>query len=573
MNNQKRKIHFELRIFHLIFLCIFFIAFFIRLYGAININLTNIEAKDLLTVSAIDLKGISSYFYPLVLKLVLFFGIDGNLALRFLNLIIGSLMVFFPLFFTKDIGKKAAILSSVFIAIDPFSIANSVIFSGNLLTIFFTIILIESLVHRRNNFIQWILILLVFHSRGLGFLILSSALFLMLVILLKRQYFEKIKNSFSENTTKKINYVIIGIFSFVLICISIIIKIPISNLAADISNFVRGWSNNYQPGAYPIVFPFGIFSYIPFVLLICIFFIIGKPKIPFQNTNLLFLWSVLSFLIITINPSHILIDLIWVSLPLCIIAAMTISSYIPLQNYFEKENIIFIGILLVIGFNFCLNIFTLVYRTTWGIDITNPLLSTIFIGIFIIILLIYKAYASTITISLSSFFLAFSLILLIFQFSISTRTAGMNQKPEKEIFWNGYLEDQDIVNKITMTTRNNIFGTAGQLKIYLDGQINPSIVWALQKDNLQFTGDDFKLYEPDVIISSGEVNPEKIGAYQGENYISKSFPEWTLDPLNSVVSTDYWNWLLFRNSQQYKEYNALWLNLTTLSKHSMIGAQ
>ena len=158
------------------------------------------------------------------------------------------------------------------------------------------------------------------------------------------------------------------------------------------------------------------------------------------------------------------------------------------------------------------------------------------------------------------------------QLAISARSAGSNQKPENEIIWNGYFEGNKIVKEIVQNTKSVITGTKGLLNVFIDGQIDPSVQWIFAKENIYFQRSDILLITPEIAISANDTFEKNGDIYQGQEFVSKSYPLWTWDPIHSFFSADYWNWFFFRNNLQYKEYNSIWINKTILDKKSMTGA-
>ena len=157
------------------------------------------------------------------------------------------------------------------------------------------------------------------------------------------------------------------------------------------------------------------------------------------------------------------------------------------------------AVLFSTGINLGLNLIAYVYRSVWGLDITNTLLAILFIGIFAIVLLLYKAYTS----SLIKAFSSMVLVLLVFggitQLSISARAMGLNKKPENEILWNGYFEGKDIVAEIIDTTKTSLKGTSGKLNVYIDEQVSPVEIWAVNSENIYFQKSDLLSIRPDAI--------------------------------------------------------------------------
>jgi hypothetical protein len=273
-----------------------------------------------------------------------------------------------------------------------------------------------------------------------------------------------------------------------------------------------------------------------------------------------------------LHPTHQLIDLIWVSLPFCVLAAINTEVFLFQNASIFKDEWSFLGILFLTAITLGLNVTAFVYRSTWGLDLLNSLLSILFIGIFAFVLLIYKAFTSSVRKAVSSLILVLLLFGGIIQLSISARAIGSNGKPENEIFWNGYFEGGDIVAEIIDSTKNNLKGTTGRLNVFFDGEVKPVQVWSAISENIYFRKGDLNSIFPEVVISGDQTIGFKENNFQGQEFISNSYPLWTWDPVRSFFSTDYWNWFFFRNNLQYKEYNFIWTNKTLINKKINFGA-
>ena len=81
-----------------------------------------------------------------------------------------------------------------------------------------------------------------------------------------------IKEIFSQN----INDTKAGFTIILVLILAIIFKIPLSNIASDLSSFISGWGGNYQTGNYPIVYPFAIISSIPLALVTTLIFFLKR---------------------------------------------------------------------------------------------------------------------------------------------------------------------------------------------------------------------------------------------------------------------------------------------------------
>ena len=563
----------EFNLFHLAIFGIFMVSLAIRIYGSLSVNITNPEAEILLSVSKIKTYGSATFFYSLMIRIVQFLGFNGDLGLRIINVVMGSLITILPAMFYREIGKHTAIISSLLLSFDPFGIANSVAFSGNIMTVFFLGLLIEAILHNRDHLIYLIILLLIGHGRGLGYFILITLILFAFLFFINRNIIFINVRLMKEKIFKNKKNMVAGSGIILILVLAIIYRVPFSNIATDISDFISGWGNNYQTGNFPIVYPFAIFSYIPLALVFASFFLLSSTNKIYRFNGLSALWLAFSVAIIAFYPRHLILDLVWVSIPLTIFASISIEKILFADVNLIKDDWPFLVIFFSTGINLVLNIISFVYRSIWGLDVTNALLTILVIIIFAVILLLFRAYTSSIQKAMSALLLMVLVFSVFWQISITARTIVMNKTPEKEILWNGYFEGKDIVAEIVSSSKNSLKGTKGKINVLIDGQLRPAEIWALNEENLLFQKSNLISNRPEVILSDTRETGINDDNFQGQEYISDSYPLWTWDPVRSFISTDYWNWFFFRNSLQYREYNYIWTNITMINDKINIGAK
>ena len=570
-NNTKIQLP-EFTNFHLIIFGIFIVSLAIRIYGAYLINLTSPEAEILLSLSKIKVSGSPTFFYGLVIRILRFFGGNSDLGVRIVNGILGALITTFPALFYREIGKRTAIIASLLLSFDPFGIANSIVFSGNIATLFFLGLIINAILHGRSNLIHIVILLFIGHGRGLGFFLSLILILLIILYFTKRNYFSNSVRIIKENISQNINDTKSSPTIILVLILALIFKIPLSNIASDLTSYISGWGENYLTGNYPIVYPFAIISSIPLALVATLIFFLKGTGEGNKFKGISILWLALTFIVITFYPKHLIIDLIWISIPLCIFTAIIIEEFISQNIHLMKDDWPFIAVLFSTGINFGLNLIAYVYRSIWGLDLTNTLLAILLIGIFAIILLLYKAYTSSLIKAFSSMVLVLLVFSGISQLSISARAMGLNKKPENEILWNGYYEGKSIVSEIIATTKTSLIGTSGKLNVYIDELVRPVEIWTVNSENVYFRKSDLLSIRPDALLTNIQTINFNKDTYQGQEFISNSYPIWTWDPVSSYFSTDYWNWFFFRNNLQYKEYNFIWTNKSLLNNKITNGA-
>ncbi len=564
MNKNTNSQRPEFTLFHLIIFGIFLVSLVIRIYGAGSVNLSNSESEVLLSLAKIKESGSTTLFYGLLIRILQFFGVNSDLGIRFVNVIMGALITIFPALFYQEIGKRTAIIASLLLSFDPFGIANSIIFTGNITTLLLLGLILNAILHERNNLTPLMILLIIGHGRGLGSFVIIAILFLFILFFVKKDLFSNSIKFIKDSSSKKINIDATGSAIILIMILAVIFKLPLSNIATDVSNFVSGWGGNYQAGNYPIVYIFAIISSIPFAVVTLLVYFLYKTGEEDNIKVLSFIWLTLTLLIVMFYPEHLMIDLIWMSLPICILAAFIIEKFIAKNIQLFREEGPFLAILFFMGISLGLNLISFVYRSIWGLDVTNFLLAILFIGIFAIVLCLYKAFISSVSKAISSLVIVLLVFGGITQLSISARAAAINNKPENEILWNGYFEGEGIVTEILNTTKTSLTGTLGKLNVFIDGEVKPVVIITAKSEKIYFQESDLLSIRPEVIISNDKSINLREDIYQGQEVVSNSYPLWTWDPVGSFFSTDYWNWFFFRNNLQYKEYNFIWTNKTLM---------
>ena len=156
-------------------------------------------------------------------------------------------------------------------------------------------------------------------------------------------------------------------------------------------------------------------------------------------------------------------------------------------------------------------------------------------------------------------------IILFLQLSFSWRSVGLNGNPAGEIFWNGYFEGGELVRETIDNADLEVLidGVDSQVA-FLDNE-NAAVKWAVGVE-YPYTDHLYGLVDTRyaVIISASNqaVPDESEDGYYGQDFVSSRYPLWTWQPFKSLLSSDFWVWLFFRQGQMLNEYNYIWVNKT-----------
>ena len=538
------------------FLTVLILAFIVRLYGAVHINFTASEAAYVMGWDEISLFS-PSLLQNLVNQIAIGIPEYSTLAFRLIHVIAGSLIVVLPFFLRNYIGNLASLIFGFFLAIDPFLIANSILITGNTLAILVGCGIVLSLIKGKYHFIPFLLVFMAVSGRGFAHFLLVS-LICIIFIPGAKPVLKSIKGQFSEFEPPPTQWVFHILGLMILALIFFIDKTDLGIFAADLANFVKGIQGGYQAENLPWLYPVALLFYVPLAIVMAFVSISQKP---FSNKGIFFVgWIVASLFLTIINPSHRVIDLVWVTIPLWIIAAKALQKLINELIPVFKENLVFLLILAVCIGNLYLGLLRMTYKLKFGLPAIDTLSALLSIVVLIIALVIYWAYLKNLKTSLMNLTTILILFLMLGQISNASYTAGISGNPETEIFWDGYFSDKSIVNKLIETSIKNQLGTLGGIEIWADRSIRSDVIWDIRTEKLirQIASEAPEKDYP-VIIRSSEAPINLTSLYLGQKFIANDYPLWVRSPISSLLQANFWSWVFMRESRPFHEYNYLWL--------------
>ena len=558
---NKKTVYHSLKIKHLLAGIFFMIALIFRLMAAYRLEITKPEAQILLQITQRDagLYGQASILYQaLTIPLVRFFG-NSNLVVRFWPLLAGSLLIILPLLFEDLLGKRIAIILSFLIALDPFMNANAIILSGNAITLCLLVLTVDCL--RKQRYLSGTISLI-------GLLLSGANLVYAILLLIFLAIYEILQNKRNPliNTLPPLREYLqknpslpASIFAIIAV-LTFLLHIPLSDFAGNFLSALQRWRQPYSLGDTPPLYPIALLSYLP--LGIILLFIKPFPKKPVPSIQIN-LWILFGLIVIALNPAHRMIDLVWVSLPVCLLGAINLDAFVvDLEANSNRQGIyiiIFTSLLVSLFITFVM----VVYQFNWGLSVVSGLLSTITLLIFITMAFIFLAYSESVSLAASITRSSILLVFLVIQVGFSWRALGLNGNPSGEILWNGYYQGADVVRQIIEHADLETVKTRLDHQVAILGESNEAVKWDINRD-FPIVEQPLSLgdasYAAVITETNDEITGKTVESYLGQQFIADSYPMWTWQPLKSLLDTDYWFWLVFRQGQMYDEYQTIWVN-------------
>ena len=281
----------------------------------------------------------------------------------------------------------------------------------------------------------------------------------------------------------------------------------------------------------------------------------------------LFLISLLALILVTVNPGHQVLDLVWVSSPLWVIAAINLSALVDqLKAYLSSVRIkLYTLIVVCLLVSLSLTVVMLIYQIQYGLDLVGNLLSTISLLAMIAMVVLFMAYNDTVPLALTALRCGLILVVLIFQIAFSWRSLGLNGNPAGEILWDGYFEGAQTVEDIIWNANLERTGSGLDMSVGFINPSNSAVEWEISQkfkvEELESVTTDQRLA---VLITDSRdgLNSGSADGYYGQDFNANSYPLWIWQPGKSLSDMDYWFWLIFRQGQMMRETNFVWANKT-----------
>jgi hypothetical protein len=252
-----------------------------------------------------------------VLTGFLFFLLESSEALaRFLPALLGSLLVLVPFLLREKLGRKAALVLAVALALDPGLVSLSRLAGGPMLALVFVALAVVT------RWKGWQVAAGIFAGLALlsGRDFWLGALGLLIAVALTPQLRNWKRSLLSENRTMLISaaaaFILAGTF---------FLRVPagLNGFGSSFVSFINGWL--FAGEVTVPIFLIAFIGYLGVLLALGIYCFIkhaNEPLVKFAG-----LWALAAFLLALLYPSREVGDLVWVSIPLWILTARFASPY------------------------------------------------------------------------------------------------------------------------------------------------------------------------------------------------------------------------------------------------------
>ncbi len=487
--------------------------------------------------------------YVLLTGLTFFLIKSSEFLARFWPAIFGSLFVLLPYFWRDLLGRRAALLLSLALALDPGFVAISRLASGRMLAM--AAMLMALIAWRYGRPVMTgILAALALLSAPTVYIGLVGGLLVWALFFTKSLRIDR----------SKLRPAFIAAAATLLFGATFFFSTPqgLAGIGNVLSGFLGGWTSSPLSGSFLTRAIELLFALITYGLPALAFGLLAAAKAWMRRESagkILSLWALANLIILLIYPGRQVADLLWVLLPLSALAAVEIAHYLRMPA--EEPRAAFgeagLMLLLLAFLTFTLAKTTLTQSSP---EIVGPYLflagGVLLLGVLATILVAFgwsgQAAASGLVWALGLFFV---LVLL----SDSTRPQRGDLLAANDLWAPGTAAGENAM--LLSTLRDLSSRNTGQPQgLPVDLRLeSAALQWALRDLPQNSAQSPADVAPPIIITLASGVPPAEIDSYRGQSFALQVERVWQPLPPNLI------SWLLYRQGPTLAQQAILWVNV------------
>ncbi|MGB7095764.1 MAG: hypothetical protein WBD62_14070 [Anaerolineales bacterium] len=272
--------------------------------------------------------------YPLLTGLTFFLFADNNAYARIWPILAGCCLVIFPYFIRSLIGRKAALILALGLALSPSLVAFSRIAGPEIMAVGFAMMAIGMVVYRKPILAGIFagLTLLSGPSALQGLLGLGLA-WLLGVFLSRMEILEPISDDEPiENTPRAIYLGLFSAVAVIFIAGTLFFRFPsgLGALTSIIPGYIQGWVTKSDTSISQLLVSLIIYN--PIALIFGFLSIFQAWRYKDNFAQWLSLWAGISFILAIIYPGRDVFSWVWFLVPLWALASIEIAKYFRLGD-------------------------------------------------------------------------------------------------------------------------------------------------------------------------------------------------------------------------------------------------
>jgi hypothetical protein len=489
----------------------------------------------------------------------IFFALFGSsdLAARFLPALVGVLFILLPLFYRERLSRATTIILMYFLALDPFLIYLSREAGSGMIAIAGVVCFFITLEKRKSIWMGFLGTLAILSG---SFVFPGVAAIGGAAAWMRGQVFandDQAKDDKADRIawgkvflTATITLLSVGLF---------FIKYPwlINGFGAGISQTVQGWIIPAELLSQGILtrMMVGLVFLMPLTFILGGIGLIRGMLNKDRFSGFLARWVLIASVIVLIYPQHRVTDLAWVSIPLCIGAAVEIQKWVYQPESHQAICYIYAAAcsLLII---FCsLKIANLLVYEPGTADFQLAVAGIALTLLMLVVSAFLIGWGWSWKVSFFGLGIGLVVVLSIFSMSMSRRAAGLGGAAEANIL---APDSMPLESKLLITTINDISrqnkGVPGNLGVSLLRIDDKALRWNLRDTREVRSVEALAPDEtPDLLITNANEGLQLPASYRGQDFVRSATVPWTL-----LTGKEWFRWVIFGNAPLQKDFIILW---------------
>jgi hypothetical protein len=479
--------------------------------------------------------------------------------------LIGSLFVLVPLLWKEKLGRKVVLPLALLLAIDPLQIASSRIIGSPLISLSGLVAGLSFLENKKPALAGFALGLglLGGASFWLGLVSIFVAYLLIKNLELGGKLNEKINGINSEQSLPSFHWgsIIPWFLGTILVVGSCFFLEPsaLGSTFGGLVNFFQRFSEPSTVKIWQILLALLTYGFVPLVVGICA----GVKAVMHKDHLGIFLltWSIFSLLIIVLPPGRQVLDLIWVILPLWVLAARFVFSNLELPDKgLGVRFAVMLFTIVILGF-VLINIRSISVTDLGQVGMINHLIA-IAVGVLLLIIsILLVGFGWKFEFALSG--LIFGLVIFTIISILALSLPGiMLRSGNKAELWqtDAFSSNGDVIVDIITEVSDRVVGEPFEAVVAVAGsgvQVHP---WTL-RDFRNINYYDYLPVDslPGFILTNQDLSSQVSSTYQGNEFLILKRPSWESLRIEEIVS-----WMITRNVTYEQQNIFLWVRTDLL---------
>ncbi len=479
----------------------------------------------------------------------------SNFLARFWPAIIGSMIVFLPALFKKQIGRWPATILAFVLAISPEMVGLSRLVGSPMMAFVFLLLALGFFLQQKPILTGLCLAMGLMSGGGfwIGIFILEMS-YLIVHWFLNLSEVHKLPSM----RNKKEYWLRLGLsFAATLLIVGTVFFLSPANLSGVFSGllvFVRGF---ITPNSTPfILMPLTLIAYTSAAVILGVWGSLRAILIKDKVDLFLLVWWVFGCVFLFLYPAGETADMIWVTLPLWVLSIRVVTSALRLPE--SSRLIVLVTAVLVVAVSaFILFAVRSLLRQSMGQSETlNTFLALMGGVVLLVVIVLLVSYGWSQEVALPGLLIGLAVVICLGLISVSVNSTGLVPEPSQELW---FSDQPAITPEWLMVSFDRIMEWNAlrdePLEIAVSNLDSPGIRWVLRDEDPVYFVDYFPASsQPGLLITDSQEIPEISSGYRGQDLV------WSRQALWEEMSPlEYLTWLITRDAPTMPEQIIFWV--------------